>query len=190
MPPSLPEVWKTPALLLSYIRIWDNHKLFKFDCQVWWSKCDISHKDIKETYPLSVYIWSKNSNRRTRIRTRDEEVEAPSDNPLHHTPRNLPVCASMRGMGGAGLIRSLDLRCLWDNLSKSCWDRQVGQVRLELTTYRLKVGYSTWLSYWPKVGAVRSPRTNKSTIEHQEVAVNPLLPYGRSSLRWSRLYGS
>ena len=24
----------------------------------WWSKCDISHKDITGTYPLSVYIWS------------------------------------------------------------------------------------------------------------------------------------
>jgi hypothetical protein len=32
--------------------------------------------------PLKIYFI----NRRTWTRTRDEEVEAPSDNPLHHTP--------------------------------------------------------------------------------------------------------
>ena len=70
-----------------------------------WSKCDIPHKDITGTYPLSLLYMEINSNRHTWIRTRDKALEEPCDSPLHYMPiRDLPVCASLRGMGGQDLF--------------------------------------------------------------------------------------
>ena len=55
-----------------------------------WSKCDIPHKDITGTYPLSVYIWSKNSNVLGGIRTPDQFIRSellyPAELPKHKEP--------------------------------------------------------------------------------------------------------
>ena len=84
-----------------------------------WSKRDIPHKDITEAYPLSyhgilVYLSSASGNRHTWIRTRNKGLEDPCDIPFTICPRDLPVCASMRGMEGERLTQGLDPCCSYD----------------------------------------------------------------------------
>ena len=101
---------------------WDNHKLFKSDCQVSmkglepsqinllepkpsastnsatstrWSKCDIPHKDITGTYPLSyhgilVYLSSASGNRQGRTRTYNRQLRRLMHYPLCYLPKRPP----------------------------------------------------------------------------------------------------
>ncbi len=72
----------------------------------WWSKCNIPHKDITVTYPLSLLYMEINSNRQGRTRTYSRQLRRLMHYPLCYLPKGPPcLCIIERHGRGGNYLR-------------------------------------------------------------------------------------